>query len=302
MTERETARRETTREKVSHGDMRFHCRAHEFTSDAARDERVAAHWHDEYELLLVMSGRCEARVNGREIEAGKGDVIFFDSGAIHSLRTKVGTPLSFCAVDFGLDFISSYGNDDIQRNLISAQRNGTLVFRDIFKKGGADSDEIRRAVEEIAKVSRGGQRGSEMLVKSCLLRAWHFMARSPASSAPPSRADTWKGALAKRILEFLQGEYMNTVTGALIAKKFNMSRGQLCRFFKSQTGMTVTEYLNNLRIGAARKMLDEGDLSVSEIASLSGYNSASFFDKMFRRHAGCSPKEYRARSLSGSAD
>ena len=108
----------TIHETVLHGDMRFHLMVHEFASDPSRSERVTSHWHEEYELLFLTEGNGTAHVNGRALPISAGDILFFNSGEVHSISAPPGVPLTFYAVVFGLDLISSYGNDDIQQKYI----------------------------------------------------------------------------------------------------------------------------------------------------------------------------------------
>lgn len=72
-----------------------------------------------------------------------------------------------------------------------------------------------------------------------------------------------------------------------------MSEGQFCRFFKSQVHMTLIEYINYYRIGAACDQLLSGSEPVSSIATGCGYSNISYFNRMFRKYMHCTPKEYR---------
>ena len=93
----------TIHETVLHGDMRFHLMVHEFASDPSRSERVTSHWHEEYELLFLTEGNGTAHVNGRALPISAGDILFFNSGEVHSISAPPGVPLTFYAVVFGLD-------------------------------------------------------------------------------------------------------------------------------------------------------------------------------------------------------
>ena len=65
------------------------------------------------------------------------------------------------------------------------------------------------------------------------------------------------------------------------------------RFFKSQVHMTLIEYINYYRIGAACDQLLSGSEPVSSIATGCGYSNISYFNRMFRKYMHCTPKEYR---------
>ena len=70
-----------------------------------------------------------------------------------------------------------------------------------------------------------------------------------------------------------------------------MSEGQFCRFFKSQVHMTLIEYINYYRIGAACDQLLSGSEPVSSIATGCGYSNISYFNRMFRKYMHCTPEK-----------
>lgn len=69
------------------------------------------------------------------------------------------------------------------------------------------------------------------------------------------------------------------------------------RKFKHYTGVTPLQYLINIRLSNAKKLLETTDHSVSEIASLTGYDNALYFSRLFHKHIGMSPREYK-RSIT----
>lgn len=277
-----------------HGNMRFHLMLHEYTSDISRPERVSAHWHEEYELLTVTDGHGVAHINNRRFEFGLGDILFINSGDLHSLSAELGTPLGFYAVDFGRELISSYGNDDIQQKYIHRQATGGLLFRDHFRAGDADCEKLRAPLEEIRRLYREGASGNELLIKAELFRIWHYLCRYPATSVSPEhQSGDAKITVIKDVLQYIRLNYNRNLTLGTLAQQFYMSEGQFCRFFKSQVNMTVMEYLNYYRIGAACDMLRDGSLPVSAIALDCGYNNISYFNRTFRKYMHCTPKEYR---------
>lgn len=284
----------TIHETVLHGDMRFHLMVHEFASDPSRSERVTSHWHEEYELLFLTEGNGTAHVNGRALPISAGDILFFNSGEVHSISAPPGVPLTFYAVVFGLDLISSYGNDDIQQKYIHRQTSGELLFQTVFHPESPGAEPIRQSLEAIRSLYQEDFSSHELLIKSELLKIWHYLCRYPATQAlSVYPKDDSKILLTKKILRFIQEHYSSVLTLEGLSAAFHMSEGQFCRFFKSQVHMTLIEYINYYRIGAACDQLLSGSEPVSSIATGCGYSNISYFNRMFRKYMHCTPKEYR---------
>jgi transcriptional regulator GlxA family with amidase domain len=67
----------------------------------------------------------------------------------------------------------------------------------------------------------------------------------------------------------------------------------LKRRFKAATGTTLIDYLQNLRVEAAKRLLESGPMPVSEVSVSVGYEDASFFSRLFKRRTGLTPSQYR---------
>jgi len=97
------------------------------------------------------------------------------------------------------------------------------------------------------------------------------------------------------IHEYLMNNYREEINLKRLAGLVNMAEGSLCRFFKVNMGKTVFEYLNQLRIEFACKLLMDQNLSVLEVCLDSGFNNLSHFNKQFRKVTGVTPTEYRKK-------
>ncbi|MNB95032.1 Bifunctional transcriptional activator/DNA repair enzyme AdaA [compost metagenome] len=73
----------------------------------------------------------------------------------------------------------------------------------------------------------------------------------------------------------------------------NVHPGYLHRIFKAQTGRTLTDYLNLLRMEKAKMLLGQSEIPVAEIADYVGISSRQYFHLLFKKYAGVTPVEYR---------
>lgn len=84
-----------------------------------------------------------------------------------------------------------------------------------------------------------------------------------------------------------------------VAEAVQRSREYLCRLFYAKTGQHLTEYIQAVKIRCAKKLLEETDASLAEIAAFLSFSSQSYFQHVFRRVEGCSPGVYR-KTVRGS--
>jgi transcriptional regulator GlxA family with amidase domain len=94
---------------------------------------------------------------------------------------------------------------------------------------------------------------------------------------------------------FIEGNYGQKITVDELAQRFAVSRRSLERRFKTATGNTVSEYLQRVRVEAAKKSLETGRKTVNQVMFEAGYTDTKAFRTVFRRIAGMSPFDYRNR-------
>ena len=101
----------------------------------------------------------------------------------------------------------------------------------------------------------------------------------------------YKNDVAKTIA-YIEENYMHRLTLASISANVNLSSSYLCRVFKSEVGISITSYLNNLRIRKAATLIKEQALSLKEISAMVGIDDQLYFSRLFKKCMGISPSEY----------
>ncbi|MGQ1945769.1 AraC family transcriptional regulator [Geofilum sp. OHC36d9] len=95
-----------------------------------------------------------------------------------------------------------------------------------------------------------------------------------------------------KVLNYISLNYTQKMVVSELAFKFGMNAAAFSRFFKSKTGKTPVEYINDMRINYACKLLQNGDLSVSQTCFECGFNNLSNFNRIFKGKMNMTPKEY----------
>jgi AraC-like DNA-binding protein len=96
------------------------------------------------------------------------------------------------------------------------------------------------------------------------------------------------------VYEYIDAHYHSSPDVNVIARKVNLTTPAFCRYFKRQTNMTFTDFLNQYRIERAKNLLMQGD-NVSETCYAVGLDSLSYFNKLFKALTGENPSDFRKR-------
>ena len=101
---------------------------------------------------------------------------------------------------------------------------------------------------------------------------------------------------SRRILKvknFISKNYMDELRLPELASLAGMSSSAFSRFFKLHTGRNISEYIIDLRLGYAARLLVDTAKSISELGFDCGFNNLSNFNRIFKKKKGCSPSEFR---------
>ena len=99
--------------------------------------------------------------------------------------------------------------------------------------------------------------------------------------------------------EFMQTHYHKEISLADVSKVVNMPEVSFSRFVKKRTGRTFIECLNEIRLGHASRLLIDTTQTIAEVSFKCGFNNLSYFNRIFRKKNGCTPKEFR-QNYSGT--
>lgn len=118
-------------------------------------------------------------------------------------------------------------------------------------------------------------------------------ARILCNSTFTNEKDSSDSRRIQKVMSYLQVNYQREVHLAEIASYIGMSEVSFSRFMKKRTGKNFVEYLNDLRLGIASRLLVNTSKSVSEVTYECGFNNLSNFNRIFKKRKGCTPKEFR---------
>jgi len=112
------------------------------------------------------------------------------------------------------------------------------------------------------------------------------------------RANSSENPTIRMIREYINMNYGDpSLSVKSISEYANLSVSYACTYFKSETGITLNQYITDYRIKKAKQLLVDPRIKVNEVSTAVGYNDGNYFAKIFRKATGLSPSEYREQVI-----
>ncbi len=258
---------------------------------------VPWHYHPEYELTYITKGEGRRFVGDHVESFGAGDLVLIGPDMPHFWRSdeeyyqESALRAEWVVVQFPTAFMQ-----DVLANLPEAAAVTGLLHRARYglRFSPRASAQMAQQIQELAT-----QTGLKQVLSVLLLLDQLAADRdaqplaSEGCQLAPGTAETER---MKRVLEFILNQFRNEIRVEQIASVAGLAPAAFCRYFKRRTRKSFVEYLNELRIGHARKLLTNVDLSVGQVGLECGFNNVSHFHRQFKLHTGMTPLRYQTVS------
>ncbi|MFH1498574.1 MAG: helix-turn-helix domain-containing protein [Verrucomicrobiota bacterium] len=262
----------------------------------AHDVTETDHYHDFCELVLVLGGRGRHRLAGESFPVSAGNVFVVQGSQVHCFRDREDLVLVNVMYDPArlplpeglLRRLPGYSAlFMLEPTFRSAHRFSSRLQLDREALGAAEA--LAERIEAEAAARRPGH---EAVLLGLLVELMVFLSRHYGeSSASESRALLRMG----RLISALEQRHAEEWTLESMAAIARLSRTNLLRNFRQATGRSPVEFLIGLRIEAAKRLLRQTDLGMTEIALETGFGDGNYFARKFRESTGSTPTDYRRR-------
>ena len=96
----------------------------------------------------------------------------------------------------------------------------------------------------------------------------------------------------ERMLRYIDQNFTGRISPESLSERFSLSKEHICSLFRGELGMTVSEYVNMVKLNHAVELLSNSSMNVSQISEYLGYSSVYYFSRLFKRRYGVSPTGY----------
>ena len=256
------------------------------------------HFHPEYELVLIVKGKGKRMVGDHIDSFTENDLVFLGSNLAHEWACNQayydaeGNFSGECIViQFLHDFLGS--------RFMEIPENVNLIkFLNESSQGckiyGQTKAKIIPYMKDLLEMNESDRLFTLFKIFHILSNSkeYHLLA-SPGFSEPFKRKDEEP---LTRAWQYILTNFQKDIKIKDLLEITHMSNTTFCLTFKKTYRMSFKEYLLNVRIGYACRLLLEGSISISEIAYESGFENISNFNRQFKRIKGLTPKAFKQHS------
>jgi AraC family transcriptional activator of mtrCDE len=274
--------------------------------EPAADAREIA-WH------VLLSGRAVVQdEHGASTPMEAGDIVLFPSGAAHVLHDGGGEPPASAdkQVVNGIAVATNAGTGEradllcgrfllpaVPQRLLRENLPARLVVKS-RRGGGAPSDRLVRLIALMRDEARDAAPGSESLIHHLSGALFALTLRFASDTDAPPRG----------LLALARSPRLQPAISAMfdapgkpwtlpeLAALCHMSRATFARHFDEALGRSAADVLTDIRMTLAGRLLAHGNAPVAEIGETVGYQSDAAFQRVFKRHVGMTPAQWRAAS------
>ncbi|NER19143.1 AraC family transcriptional regulator [Spongiivirga citrea] len=247
------------------------------------------HQHEEIQISYIVNGEGSLVVGDTITSYKKDDVFVIGSNIPHVFRSEPKTEekskmlsLFFTKDSFGKGFFKLDDFTEIASFFERATHG--MKFSPI-------SSEIKDYFLLLKKASKQQR---FILLLQIIDQITKTKSTSIASYINPKRYSDNEGQRLRTIFEYTINNYHTPITLEAISEVASMTKNAFCRYFKTRTNKTYFQFLNEVRIeNASRLLLNDQNISIVEVAYLSGFNNLSNFNRKFKTIKGVTPSRLR---------
>ncbi|MCR5794790.1 MAG: AraC family transcriptional regulator [Solobacterium sp.] len=249
------------------------------------------HWHQDIEISVVLRGTLNLEVGGVMYHIPEGNGIFVNAKEIHG-----GTSYDCDHICLRLNPILLCVNEYYEQNYVTPLLNHPDLRVLVLDQQTQWKKQIIEMTEEIYMFDAAGEEGMPLLIERYFFDIWQILYRNCPPKKHIPAAESVQMTTLKNMMGFIQENYREQIRLKDIAEAGNVSVSTCSNLFSRLIHQSPVSYLLTYRLHEAQKLLRQTGLSITEIASATGFNGSSYFAEIFRRETGMTPGQYRVRS------
>ena len=247
------------------------------------------HYHHCIELGICMSGSGETHIENRVYRFRAGDIQYIPPDTPHISSADEGEKCEWLWIFADPKNLLTSTQGTILTEILESLHTG---FSGVFSP-----HEHPRLAELILSLSERSEKDRFTLLDNLLTTGQILIEATRIGNIDKGQIKLPVSKQIKPALTYIRENYHDPqlITESLIAAHCGISVSRFRNLFKKDIGMTLPQYINHTRLSAAIHLLETTNKSIAEIATESGFFEVAYFNRVFRKYFGMSPKEMRKK-------
>ena len=255
--------------------------------DVYKNPMPSMHFHSAFEVYYLLKGERDYFIGDRFFKITDGDLILIPPNTLHRTAGKGANRI---LLHFTEDFLLRYFSKELIERVL-----GEYEPR-VYRVGRAEREGLELATSQMLALYADTPEEDVDFAAVAFYLLEMLFGLSKAKNNYVARS--YSDQRISRIVQYINENYSKIASIEEIADHFYISKYYLCRLFARDLGMPLVTYLNMVKVRAACVLIEREELSLTEIALQCGFNSSSYFCKVFKAEMGISPSAYRAQQKS----
>lgn len=250
------------------------------------------HWHPEIEITYVQKGTMCYKVNHMVYHLKEGDIVFNNSGALHSGTMENQKDCAYIPVTFDSRLIYGFFQSTVNSKYVDPVIQDSMLPAICIDQSEPWHKPFREYLLRIINLDEKKPDFYELDITICLQSIWRLLLEHITYEPQASRENSLEYDRIKKILSYIEENYQNKITLNDIAGHIHLCESECTRLFKRHMNTTLFAFLQEYRIERSLEFLQD-DQPVSAVADKAGFSDPNYYSKVFAKIKGCSPREYR---------
>lgn len=255
------------------------------------DYRALAHWHDDIEMMYILSGEIQYNINGEIITIRQGNGVFINARQMHFGFSTNKTECTFICIRIHPMLLCT--NVQYEKDFVASILNSPNIRYIPFVKEVEWHNQLLELIPLMNNVKNST--AAPLKIQSYFLQMWALIYEHTPSTSN-NRGNNADFSALKDMIGFIQRNYTERITLSDISSSAAIGQSKCCKLFSKYLGQTPNSYLIDYRLQNCAELLQNTDMSITEIAFATGFCSGSYLTEAFRRKYGLTPTSYKKLS------
>lgn len=233
------------------------------------------HWHEHIEMHYILKGKATFYCNYIPIDVKEGDLIIVNSNELHEAASTSPSLKSLVVIFEISDFSKEAANCN-------------MIFQTVISK----DEKIKEFVTAIFNEAKEMDIGYKVAMRGKIYELITYLMRNYVVESITDKENRNRIKNLSRlntVFQFIQNNYTEPLTNKQLAEIVHLSEYRFCHLFKESIGQSPLNFINEVRLKKAHHLLQNSQMSITQISSEVGFRDFNNFGRLFRKYYGYAP-------------